>query len=524
MKSLKILLILFIVLTAVVIVRNAWVCDDAYISYRVIDNFIHGYGLRWNTAERVQVFTHPLWMFFLSLFYFFTREIFITSIIVSIILVLISIYLVTYKISKATSLSLLAVTILCFSKAFIDFSTSGLENPATFLLLAIFFTVFINARSDPKKLLVLSFIAALGVLNRMDSLLLFFPALVYEFYKCLKFKFKLLKSFGSVIIGFVPFILWEIFSIIYYGFPFPNTAYAKLNTGIETTMLVKQGAFYLISSYVDLQDLITPTVVVIAIFSSFFLKEKKMKFIALGTFLYLMYIIKIGGCFMLGRFLAAPLFCSVIILSRCEVLRKKWLWWPMFIVLTIAVFVSPLSPVLSGSKYDNSSYNVAQYNRGISDERGFYYKNSSFLKTLMGEKMPTYFTVTEGKRLRDDPELRYIMAQVIGFMGFYAGSDVHIIDPFALSDPLLARIPVPDHRMVRVGHYKRNFPQGYLESVAMDRTMIQSPDLAKYYDELNIITRGELFTKKRFSNIWKINTGQLQYLLDGYKNNFNYYQ
>ena len=524
MKPLKILLILFIILTAIVIVRNAWVCDDAYISFRVIDNFINGYGLRWNTAERVQVFTHPLWLFFLSIFYFFTREIFITSIVVSIVLVLISIYLIAYKTSKAASLSLLAVIILCFSKAFIDFSTSGLENPATFLFLAIYFTVFINKKSNPDKLFILSFIASLGVLNRMDSLLLFFPALVYEFYKCYKFKFKLFKNFVLVVIGFLPFILWEIFSIIYYGFPFPNTAYAKLNTGINSMTLAKQGAFYLISSYVGLQDLITPAVIVITVLCSLFLKEKKMKFIAFGIFLYILYIIKIGGCFMLGRFLSAPLLCSVIILSRCEILRKKWLWWPIFIVLTIGVFISPLSPILSGSNYDNCSYNVAEYNRGISDERGFYYKNSSFLKTLMGEKMPTYFTVIEGKRLHDDPELRYIMAQVIGFMGFYAGPDVYIIDPFALSDPLLARLPVPDYRMVRVGHYKRNFPQGYLESVARDRTIIQSQDLAKYYDELNVITREELFTKKRFSNIWKINTGQFEYLLEGYKNNFNYYK
>jgi len=45
------------------VVRSAWLCDDAFITFRTADNFIHGYGLTWNVAERVQTYTHPLWLF-----------------------------------------------------------------------------------------------------------------------------------------------------------------------------------------------------------------------------------------------------------------------------------------------------------------------------------------------------------------------------------------------------------------------------------------------------------------------------
>jgi hypothetical protein len=38
---------LFLVL-AIVIVRTAWVCDDAYISLRSADNLVSGRGLTWN--------------------------------------------------------------------------------------------------------------------------------------------------------------------------------------------------------------------------------------------------------------------------------------------------------------------------------------------------------------------------------------------------------------------------------------------------------------------------------------------
>ena len=518
MKYLKIILILFIILTAVVLVRNAWVCDDAYISFRVIDNFIHGYGLRWNIAERVQVYTHPLWLFFLSLFYFFTKEIFITSIVISIILVLISIYLVTYKISNDTSLSLLAVTILCFSKAFIDFSTSGLENPATFLLLAIFFSVFINERSDPKKLLILSFIASLGVLNRMDSLLLFFPALSYDFYKCLKFKFKLLNSFRSVIIGFMPFILWEIFSIIYYGFPFPNTAYAKLNTGVPSGVLIEKGLLYLGSSFYGRQDIVTPVVIVLGIFAAFFIKDKKVKYIACGIILYLLYVVKIGGDFMIGRFLSASLFCSVIIISRLDIYKRKTVIILAMVFVLVMGLISPKNPLVSGSQYKTEYIKDMQ----VVDERGYYYQGSSFLKALKGENMPSFFTVEQGKLIKLK-QADYISSKIIGFLGYYAGPIVYIVDPYALSDPLLARLPIPTYDKVKPGHYERLFPEGYLRTISEGQNYIVDQDLAKYYDELLLITRGSLFDGKRFISILKINTGQFDHLINEYKSNFDFY-
>ena len=34
-----------------VLLQNAWLCDDAFITFRTIDNFVHGYGLTWNVAE-----------------------------------------------------------------------------------------------------------------------------------------------------------------------------------------------------------------------------------------------------------------------------------------------------------------------------------------------------------------------------------------------------------------------------------------------------------------------------------------
>ena len=72
-------LILFTYLYAI----NAWMSDDAYISFRTIDNLFQGYGLRWNVVERVQAYTNPLWLFVIMLPSFFTREFYFTSLAVS---------------------------------------------------------------------------------------------------------------------------------------------------------------------------------------------------------------------------------------------------------------------------------------------------------------------------------------------------------------------------------------------------------------------------------------------------------
>lgn len=57
-----------VVLLATVMIRSAWLSDDGLITFRTIDHFVNGGGLRFNLAERVQSYTHPLWLFLLAPF------------------------------------------------------------------------------------------------------------------------------------------------------------------------------------------------------------------------------------------------------------------------------------------------------------------------------------------------------------------------------------------------------------------------------------------------------------------------
>src|SRR5262249_2202737 len=131
------------------------------------------------------------------------------------------------------------LAILLRSKAFMDYSTSGLENPLTHLLLAGFVALYFRDEGSLKSLFWLTLIAALGVTNRMDVAVLLAPPAVYAFYRV-----RSLKAVGVVVLASTPFLLWEAFSLFYYGFPFPNTAYAKLGTGISAWETANQGTYY----------------------------------------------------------------------------------------------------------------------------------------------------------------------------------------------------------------------------------------------------------------------------------------
>src|SRR5262245_46527024 len=63
-------LALVIVLFTPIFVANSYICDDAFIHFRTVDNCVRGYGLRWNVLERVQVFTGPLYTLLLSCLYY----------------------------------------------------------------------------------------------------------------------------------------------------------------------------------------------------------------------------------------------------------------------------------------------------------------------------------------------------------------------------------------------------------------------------------------------------------------------
>jgi arabinofuranosyltransferase len=471
----------------VLLLRTAWVCDDSYISFRVLDNLLNGYGLRWNVDERVQAFSNPLWVFFLTPFYAASREIYYTSLLVSIGLSLTTFYLVTFKASAGVAGGFLAACVLMLSKAFVDYSTSGLENPLTHLLLALFCIGYLRKDLQQKRTVVeLGLLASLLALNRLDNLLLCFPALIGIIATRRRWETVKLIAFAST-----PVFIWELFSLVYYGSFIPNTYYAKLNTGIPAADSIKQGVIYLADS-LQRDPLTLATIAVAIVIASLYRKSRRPLFLSLGIVLYLIACVRAGGDFMSGRFLSSSILVSVIIIasSLARISRSKY---AVMIALTIIVGLSARgSPVWSGQTYSDTDIPP----NGIVDERGWYFQYTGLLRNLNGARsFHDHPWVVAGDQQRKRGASVTVWA-AIGFFGYFAGPSVHIIDPYALSDSFLSRLPA--QLLSRVGHYERRLPEGYYQTIKLNRNRFVHARLLELYRQTALIARGEIFSTARW--------------------------
>lgn len=521
------LLLLALLAYAVVAFRSAWLAEDAFITFRTVDNWVSGYGLRWNVGERVQAYTHPLWMLAISPFYALTGEIFYTAIFFSLAVSLAAALVLALRLSASPRAAILGIVLLTGSKAFVDYSTSGLENPLTHLLLALFLALYLRRdTAAPRTRFGLSLIAALATVNRMDALLLFLPALIY-----LLWRKRSVRALATLLAGFAPFLLWELFSLVYYGSLVPNTAYAKLNTGIPVGELAMQGLHYLHNSLS--LDPLTLSVVTLGLLVPLAKKERRLLPLSVGMLLYLAYVVRIGGDFMSGRFLTPPFFAAVALIVHSQPFASPRIWSLTLGAALLAGLLPSRSPLRSGADY-GSRIDPPTTARNISDERALYYRHAGLLPSLYrgsAEEYPDHWWAIRGRQLRRSGELSgsssegYLIAPAhggrtiatwsnVGYSGFYAGPRVHILDALALAEPLLARLPARAEEKFGPGHFFRIVPEGYIETLISDRNAIADADLATYYDALCLITRGDLFTSQRWRALWKLHAGHYDHLID----------
>ena len=119
----------------------AWISDDSLVTARTAGNFINGYGLRYNIAERVQTYTNPLLLLVLSAVSFFTREFYLTLLWLNLAATAAALFVFFFKLQRTPQTTVFCASVLIFSAAFKDYATSGLENSFSYLLCALFFSI-----------------------------------------------------------------------------------------------------------------------------------------------------------------------------------------------------------------------------------------------------------------------------------------------------------------------------------------------------------------------------------------------
>ncbi len=494
---------------------NAWMVDDAYITFRTVENFVHGYGLTWNVAERVQVYTHPMWMFVMSLFYWLTSEFFYTCLGVSFALcsgafVLLYRSFYQYHVGQLWKPSLLLVALLS-SKAFMDYTTSGLENVLSYFLITLFYTRFLFASKvklgSLREVGWLFFVAALAFFNRQDTLLMYMPALLFLLWgQRARLGWRL---FFVLFLAVLPATGWVVFSLLYYGFPFPNTAYAKvLCTSIPLAWKFERGLAYLQNSMQ--WDTVSHVGWVLALVLALKSRSSRPVLAMLGVLGYLLFTISsaASATHMSGRFFAVPFFLSFFVLV--SLLKTKRTGLLLCSVFVLSLVFHPTSPLKMGTSY----YDVFEQPHSAIDTNWAVHREHSALVTLkVSDIRPDNFWYREGLKFRKSRQTLHLggarHAESIGFFGFGAGPAKFIVDKVGLGDPLIARLPAirPRHRHHwKSGHFHRKIPDGYLQTLATGRNVIHDPALRSYYENIREITRGPLFAIQRFRAIWKLNT------------------
>ncbi|HEX5660139.1 MAG TPA: hypothetical protein VFX59_23250 [Polyangiales bacterium] len=480
------------------VLRSSWVTEDAYITLRTVDNWVNGHGLTWNIDERVQAYTHPSWMFLLSAAYYVTREAFTTTILLG-FLTTAAAALTVVHFARSAGHAVAAVVLLTLSRGFIEFSTGGLENPLSHLLIITFIGLY-TMRVAPLWQLALT--AAVLAMTRIDAMIVVLPALLHASYLDLRTR-SWKETLRSLALGFAPFAAWEAFSLFYYGFPFPNTAYAKLNTGLPRNEVIKQGLVYWISNLA--WDAPLHVVALFGVATALFQRRRRDVFIALGLLGYELYVINIGGDFMYGRFFTIPFFTGACLIAISELpledpLRAGAVVLPFafFFLQPLALEVMPLPGT----------------NNGVADERSFYRDDASLVLSTRTRNMPSHIWTGIGRDLKARNE-KVFSFDNIGFLGFAAGPGVHIFDQLALADPLLARLPMRYSPHWRVGHYHRVVPDGYRETVqAGGQCKMVDLKLCEYYAHLREVISGPLFSWSRFKTIAAFNLGLYEKLID----------
>jgi len=123
-------------------------------------------------------------------------------------------------------------------------------------------------------------------------------------------------------------------------------------------------------------------------------------------------------------------------------------------------------------------------------------------------RMPDNAMAREARSLQASPD-RVIVHPWIGEVGFWAGPEKYVIDPNALSDPLLARLPIPPSFYYEfwVSHFTRELPAGYVESRRARKNLIEDPLIRGYFDKILNVTTGPVFSMARFRDIYDLNVG-----------------
>lgn len=472
-----------LLLLAVTFVYSGWIAEDAFITFRSVEQVYAGRGPQWNPHERVQSFTHPLWFLALTSLRLLTENLYFSALILGLLCSLVCCSLLLKK-CRTPCVLIGAATVLISSKSFVDYSTSGLENPLAHLCIIFALRQYFLGRSRE----AFGWTALLGV-TRADAILTVLPLCLYFLLRTLS-SLGIRRTLSELFPGASLLLAWHLFAIWFFGFFFPNTAYAKLGAGLSVTARLSNGLHYVVNSIS--WDPVTVCAILLALLCAAFARSTTVRLTGLGIFFQCLYVLWIGGDFMSGRFFSLPFVASIFLILETTPL-----------ILVSGPLVAALYLVCSPRHLWPEKELLLKDKGGVADERLVYFQSTGLLPCLRrlanGDGCIAHRLAQQGQKYRESDTLVKVWPNV-GMFGYFSGTEKIIIDELALTDPLLARLPTRK-KNPRIGHYPRAIPKGYEESLLENKNLFQDASIAQCYRRLSLATKGDLTSLERLKNL-----------------------
>lgn len=486
--------------------RLRWVCDDAFITFRYADNWIGGLGPVYNAGERVEGYTHFLWLCLIAV----GRRIGIEPVALTQVLgiaayaavILVLVWLAwSLRGAGRILVPMAALAVAAHYDAAI-WATGGLETALFTLLVLLGYASLVCPVPGGRRGLAAAGLAfALAILTRPDGIV---PAAVAFVFVAADARAggrrvgRALVDFAApATIVLLPFLIWKI---AYYGSIVPNTFYAKSGGG----SWFRQGFLYIslylrayLSSFVFLLAL---PAWIVAFRRRGQQEDPGQRALLLASAIVLAYLLlfvaKVGGDFMYARFVL-PVVPLILFAGELGIRRLFGRWTPVAVALLLAI---PLLVFAEKGRRDDLYMNADGSPRekfgpsGVTDEHAYYTRadgsGRNMIETyrFVGTRLARYF---EGTKVR-------VVLGGQASLGYY-GRFAYCLERWGLTDPVIARMPVAGR--TRPGHEKAA-PYEYLIEKRIHFEFMKRPYRTEPYRTVTFRVddgrvRGELITWDR---------------------------
>jgi hypothetical protein len=224
-----------------------FVVDDVYISLRYVRQWVEGNGLVYNVGERVEGYSNFLWIVLLGPLGYLGFDLYLSAKWVGFLLGCVTLFLVWWG-ARRTPLALLPTLLLAVSAPFVAWSVSGLETSLYTLLVTAGVLLFVREEESGRGWLS-AVMLVLAALARPEGLMFAGLAILFRAWQLYRSRRRPQCNdwvrLGIVVVVMAGYSGWRLW---YYGYPLPNTVYAK-SMGFHPRGLL-EGIYYLYQNLV----------------------------------------------------------------------------------------------------------------------------------------------------------------------------------------------------------------------------------------------------------------------------------